>query len=318
LPPANVQAVPEPEPPVEPPSPPPPPPPDPVAQLRQRIEAAGADCKVLQQLQASEPLLKSNRSLRERVEGALLQYCKAQMITQAKNLCPDERLPQLAPELVIVFDASGSMDISLLATPEEIAAVQTTQERLNLIRGLLGVRLPNRGLQSVLREPKRMTAARQATTAVVAQLASDVNTGLVLVDRCPAARSVGFFPAGQRAQLLAQLQSVTPQEGTPLADGIARAAAMLDGVDRESVILVVSDGEESCGQDPCALARDLARQKPYLKINVVDILGTGAGNCLAAATGGQVFTANNVQELQWVTRAAAQDVLPPAHCRVPE
>ncbi len=79
-------------------------------------------------------------------------------------------------------------------------------------------------------------------------------------------------------------------------------------------MLVVSDGEESCGQDPCAVATELARTKPHLKINVVDILGTGAGNCLAEATGGEVFTASNVEELSRMTRKAAQDVLPPSHC----
>ncbi|MEE4463160.1 hypothetical protein V2S84_13815, partial [Azotobacter chroococcum] len=99
------------------------------------------------------------------------------------------------------------------------------------------------------------------------------------------------------------------------ADGVAKAGQMLDGVNRESVMVVVSDGEESCHQDPCAVARDLARRKPHLKINVVDIAGTGAGNCLAQATGGRVFNARNAGELAAMTRQAAQDVLPPAHCR---
>jgi len=314
-----VEPEPEPEPPEEPPPPPPPPPPpkpDPVAQLRQRISRAGSDCNALQQLQTTEPLLKTNRALRAEVENQLLQHCKAQMITQAKNLCPDERVPELAPEMLIVFDASGSMDISLLASPEEIRRVQSGPGGLvEALGGLLGIRLPNAALQSVLREPKRITVARQATTAVVEQLPSDVSAGLVLVEQCPAARSVGFFAPAQRDQLLQHLRGVKPVEGTPLADGIRRAGAMLDGVNRESVMLVVSDGEESCGLDPCAAARELARRKPYLKINVVDILGTGAGACLAAATGGQVFTANNVSDLQRMTRQAAQDVLPPAHCR---
>jgi hypothetical protein len=80
-------------------------------------------------------------------------------------------------------------------------------------------------------------------------------------------------------------------------------------------MLVVSDGEESCGQDPCAVAAQLARVKPYLKINVVDIMGTGAGNCLASATGGKVYTAKNVNDLSLMTNQAAEDVLGPAHCK---
>jgi len=309
---------PEPEPPVEPPpAPEPPPPPDPLEKLRERIKQAGNDCKALQQLQKNEPLLKKNQALSKQVTQKLLQHCKAQMISQAKDLCPEERPPELAPEMVIVFDASGSMDISLLATPEEIQKASAMQGAADLFTGiLLGSRAPSTpGMQQVFREPKRITAAKQATTAVVEQLPKDVSAGLVLVERCPGARSIGFFSSAQRGQLLRRLKGVVPMEGTPLADGIARAGALLDGVNRESVMLVVSDGEESCNQDPCAVARDLARRKPHLKINVVDILGTGAGNCLAAATGGKVFTANNVSDLQLMTKQAAKDVLPPAHCR---
>jgi len=310
---------PEPEPPVElpPPEPPkpPPPPPDPLAKLRERIRQAGNNCEALQQLQKSEPLLKETPELNRQVTQKRLEHCKAQMISQAKDLCPEERPPELAPEMVIVFDASGSMDISLLATPEEIQKASVVQGAADLLTGiLLGSRAPNT-MQHLFREPKRITAARQATTAVVEQLPKDVSAGLVLVERCPGARSIGFFAPAQRGQLLRRLKGVVPMEGTPLADGISRAGAMLDGVNRESVMLVVSDGEESCNQDPCAVARDLAQRKPYLKINVVDILGSGAGNCLAAATRGQVFTASNVNELQLMTRQAAQDVLPPAHCR---
>jgi len=309
----------EPEPPVEPPSPPEPPkpvpPPDPLEKLRERIKQAGNNCKELQQLQKNEPLLKGNRELSAQVTQKLLQHCKEQMISKAKDLCPEERPPELAPEMVVVFDASGSMDISMLATPEEIQKASAVQGAADILTGiLLGSSAPST-MQHIFREPKRITTARQATVAVVEQLPKDVNAGLVLVERCPGARSVGFFPPAQRGQLLRRLKGVVPMEGTPLADGISRAGAMLDGVNRESVMLVVSDGEESCNQDPCAVARDLARRKPHLKINVVDILGTGAGNCLAAATGGKVFTASNVKDLQLMTRQAAKDVLAPAHCR---
>ena len=238
------------------------------------------------------------------------------MIVNAKNLCPNERPKEVAPELVIVFDASGSMDISMLASEQEVERAMMTQGVADLAAQLiLG---GNPGIDTtgqLYREPKRITVAKQATTAVVRQIPSDVNTGLVLVEQCDQARSIGFFSAAQRGQMLNNLQRVQPVNGTPLADGIAKAGQMVDGVNRESVILVVSDGKESCHQDPCAVARDLARRKPHLKINVVDILGTGAGNCLAQATGGRVFTAKNVNELNLMTSQAARDVLPPSHCR---
>jgi hypothetical protein len=313
--------VPEPQPepkPVPPPPPPPepapPPKPDPVEELGKRIDAAGNNCSTLQGMLTQEPLLKKNPALKARVTEQLQRHCKEQMIANAKNLCPDERPKELAPELLIVFDASGSMDVSLLATDEDIDRARIEDEWNRVVGRLTGLS-QTRAHDYATREPKRITSAKQATTAVVRQLPSDINVGLVLVEDCPQARSVGYFSAAQRGNLLARIAAIQPVNSTPLGDGIAKAGQMLDGVNRESVMLVVSDGVESCGRDPCTVARALASSKPHLKINVIDILGTGAGNCLAQLTGGKVFTANNVNELSSMTSSAAQDVMAPEHCK---
>jgi hypothetical protein len=319
--PIDVPPEPEPEPEPAPPAPPPPEP-DPLDKLGQKVNAAQNDCLLLQRIQTSEPLLQKSdpraTALKKQISQTLEKNCKQKLIKEAKNLCPNERPKELAPELIIVFDASGSMDISLLASQAEIQqAGLATRElgRMGAMGQVLGAIAGAAVHERLTREPKRITAAKQATTTVVRQIPEDVNIGLVLIERCSSARSVGFFTPAQRGSLLAQLQAIRPVEGTPLADGIARAGQMLDGVNKESVMLVVSDGEESCGQDPCAVATRLARAKPYLKINVVDIMGTGAGNCLASATGGRVFTAKNVNELSLMTNQAAQDVLGPEHCQ---
>jgi hypothetical protein len=273
---------------------------DPVVEIGKRIDNLAGDCDALLRLR-SEPLLKGNQALRERLERQLTRRCKARLITRAKKLCPDERPKELAPEMVIVFDASGSMGFNMLASAERIAQA---------------IQLPLGGADaSLFSEPTRISSAKQATRTVLRQLPRDVNAGLVLVERCPEARSAGYFSPKQRGELLARIDDIVPVAGTPLADGIAKAGAMLDGVNRESVMLVVSDGLESCQRDPCTVARELARAKPYLKINVIDIHGSGAGNCLAAVTGGKVYTVQNIDDLQLMTTQAAEDVLPPAHCR---
>lgn len=242
-------------------------------------------------------------------------------LADVKNMCPGERPKELAPELAIVFDASGSMSYSLDASDQEIRAASARDEQLpaaNLLRGLMGQPLmaPS-GMASVTREPTRMTSARQAALAVVKRAPSDAGIGLVLIEQCANARSLGYFPPGRRAELTENLQRVRPVQGTPLADGVAQGGRMLNGVKRDSLMVVISDGVESCGGDPCAVAAALAKSKPRLKINVVDITGTGAGNCLAKATGGKVFTARNAGEVAAMTARAAQDVMAPANCKKP-
>jgi hypothetical protein len=61
-------------------------------------------------------------------------------------------------------------------------------------------------------------------------------------------------------------------------------------------------------------AHRVARSKPRLVINVVDITGTGAGNCAARATGGKVYTAKNAAEVKAMMRSATQEVRGPAEC----
>jgi hypothetical protein len=287
---------------------------DPYVEIEQRIAAVGRDCAGLWHL-LDDPALHAGEAratvLRQQIVRTLATSCRERLISDAKNLCPGERPKEFAPELTIVFDASKSMKLSLLATLEDMREADRLepQNHQRRMQGLPEIEGPG------FREPRRITAAKEATESVVRAMPSDASIGLVMVENCSAARGVGFFAPDRRAALLSQIHAIQPIGATPLADGIAKAGQMLDGVNRESIMVVVSDGVESCGGDPCAVAQSLHAAKPHLKINVVDIMGAGAGDCLAQATGGKVFTARTAADLAFMTRRAAQDVLGPANCK---
>jgi hypothetical protein len=291
-----------------------PPPRDPSQEIEQRIAAAGHDCAALRRLLDDPGLHGSDAraaALQRQIARTLAGSCRERLISDAKNLCPGVRPKEFAPELMIVFDASKSMKLSLLATLDDMREADRLepQNRERRLRGLPEIEGPG------FREPRRITAAKEATDAVVRQMPADASIGLVMVEDCPAARGVGFFAPERRATLLSQIRAIQPIGATPLADGIAKAGQMLDGVNRESIMLVVSDGVESCGRDPCAVAQSLHAAKPHLKINVVDIMGAGAGSCLARSTGGTVYTARNAAEIASTTRSAAKEALGPANCK---
>ena len=235
-------------------------------------------------------------------------------IDNAKNLCPSDRPPELAPEMVVMFDASGSMALNIAATPEDEKWLGRMKQRASLP----GYRLTEAEVAryaQLTAEPTRITIARQATINVVRRLPRDVRTGLVAAENCPTATNMGRFAAGQSGQLINRLSQLIPKGGTPLGDGLYEAGQLVDGVTREATILLVSDGAESCNGDPCYVAQQLKKAKPHLKINVVDIGGTGAANCVAAATGGKVYTATTVNELNLSLDRAAQDALGPSNCK---
>jgi hypothetical protein len=212
----------------------------------------------------------------------------------------------------MVFDASASMDRPI-AESAALSAVRQGLQLGGLPGAALGVLIEQaaRGAGG----PRRIEAAKDAAGRIVRSLPGDVDVGLVLVEDCPAARSVGFFTPAQRGSLVRGINGIHPVGGTPLAAGIERAAGMVDGVRKPAVMVILSDGKESCHRNPCAVARQVARRKPLLTINVVDITGTGAGDCAARATGGKVYTANNAQEVRAMMQRATQEVQGPPECR---
>ncbi len=235
-------------------------------------------------------------------------------VDNAKTVCPEDRPAALAPELIVVFDASGSMKININATQDE------EDWLIGVINSHSLNRLSPSDQQKFARlhqEPTRIMTAKQATISLLQRLPKDVGTGLVVVDDCPNARNLGRYTPSQRSQMIAQLSQLAPNRGTPLADGLLQGGELADGVNKESTILLVSDGEESCGRgaNVCYVARNLKRQKPHLKVNVIDIGGAGAANCAAELTGGKVYTVNSVKDLNIGMDRAAQDALGPAQCR---
>jgi Mg-chelatase subunit ChlD len=318
--------------------------------LQARVKAAGRDCAKLAALRENEPDLKTDdariKSIRSRLDASLAECRRAQeererqqelaaqrqaeerkqrqeeQQRQAMADCPGIRPPEKAPQVVLVFDASGSMNFDVNMTHQQVLQVERHVMYRQLFTEALGQLLGVRGLGSLMSmvknvppERQRITAAREATRRLVQSLPSDVDTGLVLVNDCPSAYPVGFYAPANRSSLLAQINGIQARGGTPLGDGIRRAAAMVDGVNRDAVIVVLSDGEDSCGSNPCMVAQQIARSKPRLKINVVDIQSEGLAHCLAEATGGRFYSAHSADQIISVTREAGQDALTPAHCR---
>lgn len=220
--------------------------------------------------------------------------------------CPGERTPEEAPDAAIVLDASGSMRLPADAS---ISQVQGMLSQLGPL-GALGA-----AILGQTSGPSRLEAAKRGVTSVVRSMPDDVDVGLVTLERCPSPTNNGFFSGAQRGQLYARVDALRPMQGTPLAEGVLQAGAMVDGVKAPAVMVVISDGDDSCGGDPCAAARRLHAEKPLLKINVVDILGNGSGACMANATGGRVLKPGDGLAFEKTIKEAAQDAIKPAHCR---
>ena len=79
--------------------------------------------------------------------------------------------------------------------------------------------------------------------------------------------------------------------GTPIYEGIEKALTLLDGKKREALIVLITEGNGDCTERKiCALMENVAKERPKLKVNIVSINSPwNATDCLAKATGGQIF-----------------------------
>lgn len=155
----------------------------------------------------------------------------------------------------------------------------------------------------------RIDQARRSISNMIGGLPPGIDVGLVDFRGCDNVRRDKFYSDSERGQLIGEVNKLQPWGGTPLARSIERAGNIVSG-DVESIIVVVSDGEESCGGDPCAAAKALKSSKPNAVINVIDISGDAKGRavvqCVAQSTGGQVLKPNSpadfARKLQQATK----------------
>jgi Ca-activated chloride channel family protein len=103
------------------------------------------------------------------------------------------------------------------------------------------------------------------------------------------------------------VNALTPAGKTPLTSAVLQAADVLDYRDKPGVIVVLTDGEETCGGSPCELGKLLHETADQLTVHVIgyrpqNFTWTGEHSildvkCLARQNGGLYITAATEDEL---------------------
>lgn len=125
-------------------------------------------------------------------------------------------------------------------------------------------------------------------------------------------RSVAPLDAGSFSTLV---DNLTPRGKTPLTEAVRRAADELATTDRPASVILFSDGIETCGGDPCALAGELAKMGVNFSVHVIGFSVAADEKqlaCLAEQTGGLYLTADNAPQLQQALQTVANRAATPA------
>ena len=177
--------------------------------------------------------------------------------------------------------------------------------------------------------------ARTVLSGVLTSLAPEIRVGLVMFGHrrkgdCTDLEVVA--PVGSdRAELAKTIKGVKPKGETPLAEAVKLAIDEVKGYEGEASVVVVSDGKDECGGDPCAATREAIPSGVKLRIHVVgfDVTPDEAEQlqCVARAGNGKYFSAKNASQLGRALQEVEREVGPkptpkegkagPA-CRAPE
>ena len=107
------------------------------------------------------------------------------------------------------------------------------------------------------------------------------------------------------------VNALQPKGMTPISASVRMAAEQLKFTERKATVILVSDGEETCHADPCALGAELEKLGVDFTAHVVGFdLPKGKAReqlqCLAKATGGMYVEARDAAELNKALGQIAQ------------
>jgi Ca-activated chloride channel homolog len=196
--------------------------------------------------------------------------------------------PPCTEDAMIVFDASGSMAGNLNQ------GIATLKPRIDEVRSALAEVLPS--------------VTRRRRVGLITYGPGPSQQCNVKLDLKPTANAANL--------IMRDLDSLTPAGKTPLASAVAEAADVLDYRKSPGVIVVLTDGEETCGASPCVLGKGLHATAAQLTVHIIgfrmkDFSWTGENSildakCLAEENNGLYVSAENKDDLVAALKATLE------------
>jgi hypothetical protein len=167
----------------------------------------------------------------------------------------------------------------------------------------------------------KIEVARDAVDAMLQNWPEDQTLGLIAYGHrvkgdCTDIELLIPADSSDKAALRQQVQRLTPKGMTPISASVRMAAEALKFTEQKATVILVSDGEETCNADPCALGAELEQLGIDFTANVVGFdLPDGKAReqlqCLAQNTGGRYIEARNAGELGAALEAVAAEAPAP-------
>jgi Ca-activated chloride channel homolog len=191
----------------------------------------------------------------------------------------DNKPSPCTEDAMIVFDASGSM------SGNQTLGIPNSRPRIDEVRAALARVLPN--------------ATKHRRVGLITYGPGPYNQCNVKLDLKPTEDAF--------KQIMRAVNALVPAGKTPLTSAVQQAAEVLNYRSKPGVIVVVTDGEETCGGLPCELGKQLRLLGHQLTVHAIAFRYEGfswtGGNsvvdlmCLADENRGIFARANSEQDL---------------------
>ncbi|MGH6735347.1 MAG: vWA domain-containing protein [Methyloceanibacter sp.] len=188
-------------------------------------------------------------------------------------------IPPCVDDAMIVFDASGSM------SGNEKLGIATTITRIDEVRSALARVLPS--------------ATRFRRVGLITYGPGPYNQCNVELNLNPTPNAANL--------IMREVSGLMPAGKTPLTSAVEQAANVLDFRNKPGVVVVLTDGEETCAGSPCDLGKQLHAEAYQLTIHVISFRADNfswmgeqsiqEAKCLAEENGGLYTTADTQDEL---------------------
>lgn len=154
----------------------------------------------------------------------------------------------------------------------------------------------------------RMEAAKKGLRSVIGKLPADSKVGLRVYGStisdgkgsCKDTQLLAPVATVDKGKLKKGVDKLKPLGNTPIAYSLKQAYKDLPKDGPRSIVLV-SDGEENCGGNPCKVARELKKKGASFYIDVVglqvDASSRNQLTCIASAGGGTYYDVSKLSEL---------------------
>jgi LCCL domain/von Willebrand factor type A domain len=218
-----------------------------------------------------------------------------------------------------LLSLSLSLSLSLLLAAADASAAEAGPPKARRSAVLFIFDASGSMLRPVKGRPKD-AVARAVMADVLKALPSEVQVGLITFGHRRKRDCTDLevaAPIGtERGAIAKRIASLKPQGETPLADAVRLAARQLEKYEGDASIVVVSDGKDECGGDPCAAAREAIAAGLHVRLHVVGFdVGRAEAEqlqCIAREGKGRYYSASDASQLAGALQEVEREVAPGA------